>query len=444
MSALATLSFHDLIKDYGPEALEEIIRDLPDHEAVALQYDWNFWARPAQKPPDWDWDIWLLKSGRGSGKTRVGAQMTIEKAKTIGRIHLIGRTSADVRDTMIEGESGIIECSPPWWKPRYLPSKRKVVWPNGAQALCFSADEPDLLRGPQCGFGWFDEAASWRYPVETWDNAMFGMRLGEHPQAVVTTTPRPIPLIKDLVSRHGKDVHVTTESTYANIHNVAPSWANRVISKYAGTRKGRQELGGEVLDDNPNALWKRKEIDDFRVRRAPELVTVAVGVDPQVADVKDKIDLDSRPSETGIVVAGTDGLKGAPKAGLYVLDDMSVYGSPRDWGQQAVSAYYKFNADYVVVEINNGGAMVKYVIQSIDPSVKVVTVSASRGKRTRAEPVSSLYEQGRGHHVGMFGELEDQMCEWEPGQPSPDRMDALVWVATELMLGDAPIRVTSY
>jgi phage terminase large subunit-like protein len=441
MFTQAGLSFHALLQEYDVDVVRNIIEELPENEAVALLYDWNFWARPSQLEPDWEWDVWFLKSGRGSGKTRVGSEFINKATKTIGRIHLIGRTSADVRDTMIEGESGILECSPPWWKPKYQPSKRKVTWPNGATALCFSADEPDLLRGPQCGAGWADEIASWRYAQETWDNFMFGLRLGDKPRAVATSTPRPIKLVKDLVARHMKDVHVTTESTYANIHNVAPSWATRIIGQYEGTRKGRQELGGEVLDDNPNALWARAMLDGTRVREHPELQRVVVGVDPQSADVT-SADLETATTaETGIVVGGIHGRKGASDAHLYVLDDMSVFGSPREWGEQAISAYHKYSADKIVAESNNGGAMVKFVIQSIDNSVPVELVTASRGKRTRAEPISSIYEQKRAHHVGMFVELEDQMCEWEPGEDSPDRMDALVWLATDLMLGEVPGRI---
>ncbi len=431
-------SIHQLIDQYGVDAVQEMIGELSDKESEELFYDWEFWARPSQLPPNWAWTLWLQKSGRGSGKTRSGAEFIRKKSDTTERMHLVGRTAADVRDVMVEGESGIIACSPPWNMPKYEPSKRRLVWPNGAKALCFSADEPSLLRGPQCGAGWLDEVASWRYPQETYDNFMFGLRLGEHPQAVLTTTPRPIKLIRQLIAREGSDVHVTTESTYANQMNLAPSFFTEIISKYANTRLGAQEISGNVLDDNPDALWKSEIIDESRVSNVPELDEIVVAVDPST-----KENPTEESSECGIVVAGRKGRKGHLTAHSYVLDDASILGGPSVWAKQAVAAYHRYGANLIVAEVNNGGAMVKSTIHAVDPNIKVVLVHASRGKQLRAEPVSTIYENLRIHHVGMFPLLEQQMCEWVPGEKSPDRLDANVWAHTYLLVGERKHVVTS-
>ena len=371
-------------------------------------------------PPDGQWFGWLLRSGRGAGKTRTGAEWVINRAKDgpYYPIALVGQTKADVRDTMIEvGESSVLRISPPWFMPNYEPSKRRLTWPNGMIATAFSGDEPDQLRGPQHGSAWVDELAKFKYPDETWDNLEFGLRLGDNPQAVITTTPRPIPIIKQMLA--DDDVVDRVVSTYANIHNLAPSYIKRVIKRYEGTRLGRQELHGELLGDVPGALWTRDILEETRVTRHPEFVRVVVGVDPHAS-----------VGETGIVVAGL----GADDHG-YVLDDLSTGGSPDNWARQAVTGYHKHDADRIAAEANNGGDMVISTILTVDGSVSTKKLWASRGKYTRAEPVAALYEQGRVHHVGMFAALEDEYCTWVPGEDSPNRLDAAVWALTELMLG---------
>ena len=401
--------------------LQEAIETLTDDEAAALLYDWKFWARPSQLPPPGDWRVWLILAGRGFGKTRTGAETTIDRVRrgVSKRVGLIAPTAADARDVMVEGESGILACSPPDFRPLYEPSKRRLTWPNGAVATLFSAEEPDRLRGPQHDFIWADEPAAWKYP-ETWDMAMFGLRLGTNPQVVATTTPRPTRLIRDLVADPG--TVVTRGTTYENARNLAPAFLTAIVKKYEGTRLGRQELNGEILDDNPGALWSRNVIEALRVREHPPLLRIVVGVDPAVTS-------DPKSDETGIVVAGVDA------AGhYYVLADASLQGTPLTWATAVKRVYDQYRADRVVAEKNNGGELVEANLRTVDRTLSYRGVWASRGKQTRAEPISSLYEQGKVHHVGTFPLLEDQMCDWAPdsGDPSPDRMDALVWAMTEL------------
>jgi len=400
------------------------IRQLSNEDAQRLLYDWSFWARPEQVAPEGDWFVWLLRSGRGFGKTRTGAEWVIGRAQAgFKRIALVGQTKADLRDTMIElGESGIMRISPPWFRPEFQPSKRRLMWPNGAVAVLYSGDEPDQLRGPQHDSAWVDELAKFKYPEDTWSNLLFGMRIGSKPQIVVTTTPRPIPLIKRLIAdRNTVDMQ---RSSYDNIDNLSPVYVREVLEPMAGTRLGRQEIDGAILDDTPGALWKRTIIEAGRVRRAPaELKRIVVAVDPAATSGQES-------AETGIIVAGL----GQDGHG-YVLDDRTVRASPAEWAAQAVSAYYRAKADRIVAEANNGGEMVEATIRTVDANISFKLVWASRGKQTRAEPISALYEQGKIHHVGMFAELEDQMCSWVPGETSPDRMDALVWAMTELVQG---------
>ena len=344
---------------------------------------------------------------------------------------MVARTAADTRDVMVEGESGVLAISPPDFVPVYVSSARRLTWPNGSQATLYSAEEPDLLRGPQHHYAWADELASWKRP-ETWDMLMFGLRLGAHPQVVVTTTPRPVRLVKELVA---DPTCITVRgSTYENRANLAPSFFSQIVTKYEGTRLGRQELMAEILDDNPGALWTRDLIERTRVTHAPHLVRIAVGVDPEASSGESS-------AETGIIVAGL-GIDGHG----YILDDATIRGTPFEWGSQAVAAYHRHQADRMVGEVNNGGDMVGYVIQSIDPTVAFTAVHASRSKQARAEPVSALYERGLVHHVGAFPELEDQLCEFVPasGHASPDRLDALVWAITALMLEQEPVQTIVY
>jgi phage terminase large subunit-like protein len=397
---------------------------LTEHDRAALAYDWKFWARPNQLPPPGDWRVWLLLAGRGFGKSRTGAEWVKDQvdAGKCARVALVAPTAADARDVMVEGESGLLSVCPPWNHPTYNSSLRRVTWPNGAIATLYSADEPERLRGPQHDGAWVDELGSWRYP-EAWDMLMFGLRLGNDPRVVVTTTPRPIPIIKQLVA--DKHCTVTRGSTYDNLLNLAPDFVRQIVARYEGTRLGRQELMAEILEDVPGALWTLPGIEALRVPQAPELVRVVVAIDPAATNTEDS-------DETGIVVAG----RGRDGQG-YVLADLSLKASPDGWGRRAATAYQEFAADRVVYEANQGGDMVKFTLRTVDPRLPLRDVHASRGKRTRAEPIAALYEQGRIHHVGIHRKLEDQMCSWNPDDArmdSPDRVDALVWALTDLML----------
>ena len=364
---------------------------------------------------------WLILAGRGWGKTRTGAEYVKDLIDDgYKRIAFIGPTPADARDVMVEGESGILSIYPEDKKPIYEPSKRRITFHNGAIATVYSGFKPDQLRGPQHDAFWADEMAAWKYLQETWDMLMFGLRLGK-PRGVITTTPRPLPTIKGLIK--DPNVAVTRGSTYDNRENLAESFFEAIINKYEGTRLGRQELNAEILDDNPNALWTRGNIEQNRVNELPDLVRIVVAVDPNASD-------NESSDEIGIIVAGID------KAGLgYVLEDLSCKGSPKDWASMAIGAYYKYKADRIVAEINQGGNMVEYLIKSIDPKVAYKGVHAAKGKYTRAEPVSALYEQFKVKHIGNLSALEDELCEWEQGMASPNRLDALVWAITDLMLG---------
>jgi phage terminase large subunit-like protein len=384
-----------------------------------LYYDWKFWARDSQLLPPGDWQYWLIKAGRGFGKTRTGAETVREWVKTCRFVNLIGATKDDARDIMVEGESGILAICPKGERPTFIGNKNQLRWQNGAISLVFSADEPERLRGKQHEKLWADELAAWRYP-EAWDQAMLGLRLGRNPQAVITTTPRPSAIIKALVA--DKHTIMTGGSTYENRVNLAGSFLDKIVTKYEGTRLGRQELNAEILEDNPGALWKRDELDKHRLLKAPDLVRVVVAIDPSATAEGD---------EAGIIVAGV-----ADDGQGYVLDDLSLQASPHVWASAAVVGYGKHKADRIVAETNNGGEMVELTLRTVDPSIPYTAVHASRGKQTRAEPVAALYEQGKVHHLGAYPQLEDELCEWVPGMPSPNRMDALVWALTDLMLGD--------
>ena len=416
----------------NPAELAAFLGSLSEDEQRLVQYEWRgFWARPKQLAPNWAWRFWLILAGRGFGKTRIGAEWVIEKAATSKkgtRIALVAETAPDARDVMVEGESGILACSPPWFRPIYTPSKRRLLWPNGVIAKTYTAEKPNQLRGPQHHFAWGDEPAKWKYS-DAWDQLLFGLRLGDFPQAVLTTTPRPTPLVKEWVKDAGGEnpqFAITRGSTKENRSNLAPSFLEGIIRKYAGTRLGRQELDAEILDDAPGALWKRVEnIDKHRVVGAPELVRIVIAIDPSVSS-------DSPGAATGIVAAGL-GVNGHG----YVLADGSLeQPTPEQWGKGAVTLYNLHRADRIIGEVNNGGDLVESNVRAIDRDVPFSKVHAARGKQTRAEPISSLYEQGRVHHVGSLALLEDEMCQWEPGVStwSPNRIDALVWALTELML----------
>jgi phage terminase large subunit-like protein len=333
-------------------------------------------------------------------------------------VNLIGATVDDARDIMVEGESGIMAVCPRHERPNYVKSARKLVWPNGATSLIFTADEPDRLRGKQHMRLWGDEAASWRYP-DALDQAMLGLRLGPKPRMVLTTTPRPTPTIRNLMA--ASTTVVTRGTTFDNRANLAPAFFDKVIAKYEGTRLGRQEVYAEILEDNPGALWKRADIDASRVTWLPPLLRVVVAIDPAMTSTEGS-------DQTGIVVAGL----GRDRQ-FYVLDDVSLNGTPKAWAEAAIAAYAKNKADRIVAEVNNGGEMVEATLRTVNANVPYRAVHASRGKSLRAEPISALYEQHKVHHLGTFAQLEDQMCQWQPGDAwSPDRLDALVWALTEL------------
>ena len=409
---------------------------LNNREVQQLNRDWLCWARDGkQLPPDGDdWRSWLILGGRGAGKTRAGAEWV--KARALGlwpgtgrrseRIAIVAPTFDEARLVMIEGKSGLLAIHADDERPVYEPSKRLITWPNGSVAQVFSADEPESLRGPQFDAAWCDELAKWKYADAAWDMLAFALRLGDNPRVAITTTPRPTQLLKRLMA---DGANVTTRTrTVDNRAHLAPSFWTDVLARYGGTRLGRQELDGELIEDDPDALFRRDMIEAARRREAPELLRIVVAVDPPASHGK-------RANACGIICAGL-GVDGR----AYVLDDCSVNGArPAQWAECAVALYHGRKADRVVAEVNQGGAMVEAVLREVDAAVSFRAVHATRGKRLRAEPVAALYEQGRVSHVGTFPELEDEMCTAiRGGVKSPDRLDALVWAVTDLMLRRVP------
>ena len=363
-----------------------------------------------------------MRSGRGGGKTRAGSEWVLKRVrKGYRHIALIGQTAADVRDTMVElGPSSIMKIARPEERPVYEPSKRRLTFPNGAVATTFTGEEPDQLRGPAHDTAWIDELAKFKYPELTWDNMEMGLRLGDNPQVFCTTTPRPIPIIKRLI-KDPTTIDIRF-STMQNAENLSPIFLKRIQERYAGTRLGRQELEGEVLEDNPNALWQRDVIENLRIweGEVPQLIRVVVGMDPAVTG-------NETSDETGIIAGGL-----AANGHGYILQDASLRASPAEWARAGVRCLHQNKGDRIIGEVNNGGDLIEVNIRTVDRNIPFTAVHASRGKLIRAEPVAALYEQGRIHHAGTFPELEDQMCDWVPGGKSPDRMDALVWCIWEL------------
>lgn len=407
--------------------------DWVEHAAAAFDKPWRpKWrdiARPEQLAPEGDWLTWAFVAGRGAGKTRSAAEWVQERAMAEPgcRIALVGRTPADVRDVMIEGESGILAIAHED-APIYQSTKRRLTWANGSIAQTYSAEVPSQLRGPQHHYAWADEAAAWTDAPKgdvldtAWNNLMLGLRLGVAPRCVVTTTPKPNALTRTVLER--PSTVVTRGSTYDNLGNLAASFREQVLAAYEGTRIGRQELMGELLDDVEGALWTLGLLDENRVQRAPELRRIVVAVDPSGGT-------GPNADEQGIIVAG-QGIDGD----LYVLADRSCSLSPHGWASRAVAAFHEFAADRIIAERNYGGDMVESTIRQVQNDVPVKVITASRGKLQRAEPVAALYEQHRVHHVGALSQLEDQMTTWTPQSgTSPDRMDALVWAVTELTDG---------
>lgn len=407
-----------------------------DDEAVS----WSAVGRPEQLLPVGEiWRVWLVLAGRGFGKTRVGAEAVLEWVKSgrCRRLALVAPTAGDARDVMVEGESGLLAVSAADGFPvNYEPSKRRLTWSNGAIATLYSAEEPDRLRGPQHDGAWCDELASWKNAQDAWDMLQFGLRLGLRPRIVVTTTPRPIPLVRKLVAE--ADTLVTRGRTRDNSENLAPSFLKSIEDKYGGTRLGRQEMEAEILDDNPGALWRMAQIDATRVRVSPDLIRVVVAVDPSGSANKES-------DEVGIGAAGVGMctckcVNPWDKAELhgFVLEDASDILSPAQWAARSARIYHERQADRLVAEINFGGDLVESNIKTLgDSTIAFKSVHASRGKAVRAGPVAGLYEQLKVHHVGTHPKLEDEMTQWNPltDSRSPNRVDWLVWALTELMLG---------
>ena len=457
------------IDDPNPTLIERALRVVKNdpkrlmavftaEEAAVLNYTWRAWARPEQIAPKKkrDWAIWMYLAGRGAGKTRSGAEWIREK-KRQGCRHgaFVARTAADVRDVMVEGESGILECCPSWDRPEYIPSKRLIAWPprlvsipgrrailrSGCKIHTYTAEKPDQLRGPQHDFAWADELASWPRLDEAFSNLLLGLRIGINPQLFISTTPRPIKQIRELLK--DKTCVVTKGTTYDNRKNLSSNFYRYVIKRYEGTRLGRQEIQAEVLEDNPNALFTREMFDKARVHsraEVPQLLGLAIGVDPAGTSNEGSAD-------TGIIAAGVD-----ENDEYWVLEDRTCHKKPNGWAREAVKSYFRNEADAIVGEVNHGGEMVEAVIRNVEkePDVGIkmsgsditfVSVRASRGKRLRAEPISTLAEQGRLHIVGSMPELEDQCCQWSEdlGEKSPDRMDAMVWAVSYLMENRPPM-----
>ncbi len=399
-----------------------------------LAEDFAVLAHAHQDPPALaadgkPWTTWLVLGGRGAGKTRLGAEWVRAMAlghtpyatRPHGRIALVGETAHDVREVMIEGVSGILPISPRAERPLWVPTRRRLEWPNGAVAYAFSAEDPEQLRGPQVEAAWCDELAKWRNAEGAFDMLQFALRLGQRPRQLVTTTPRPIALLRRLAA--DPRTAVTRAGTQANAAHLSPTFLTHVVGRYAGTRLGRQEIDGEIVEDRPDALWTRSALDACRVAAAPPLTRVVVGIDPPAG----------RRSACGIVAVGR-----AADGSVYVLEDASAAGlAPDGWAARAIALYRRHQAAALVVETNMGGEMVEAVLRQVDAGVPLKTVRATRGKYLRAEPVATLYARGKAKHVDPPPRaLEDQMCDFgldglSSGE-TPDRLDALVWAVTEL------------
>jgi phage terminase large subunit-like protein len=423
------------------EVVEDFLSGLSEASLIALPYLFEFWALEHQLPPSGEWRTWVVMGGRGAGKTRTGAEWVrqqVEGATPLAegvsrRVALVGETIDQVREVMIFGDSGILACSPPDRRPEWQATRKQLVWPNGAIAQVFSAHEPEGLRGPQFDAAWVDELAKWKRAEEAWDMLQFCLRLGDNPRQCVTTTPRNVGVLKSILAN--PSTVVTQAATEANRAFLAASFLEEVRSRYAGTRLGRQELDGVLLEDAEGALWTSAALEVLRVKHAPELDRIIVAVDPPVTG-------HAGSDDCGIVVVGAV-TKGNPQDWCaYVLEDASVSASsPTVWAKAAIAAMQRHGADRLVAEVNQGGDLVESVLRQVDPLVPYSSVRASRGKIARAEPVAALYEQGRVKHLRDLGDLEDQMCRMTSrgfeGKGSPDRVDALVWALHDLMITPA-------
>ncbi|MGY3437282.1 MULTISPECIES: DNA-packaging protein [unclassified Marinovum] len=416
----------------------EFLNSLGEGELLALPFLFEFWAHPHQLPPEGEWRSWVALGGRGAGKTRAGAEWVrsmVEGARPrdVGRarrVALVGETYDQVRDVMIFGDSGILASSPPDRMPKWEASKRRLIWPNGAEAKAYSAHDPEALRGPQFDAAWVDELAKWQKGEETWDMLQFALRLGDDPRVCVTTTPRNSEALKRLLE--APSTVVTRAPTEANRAHLAESFLREVRARYKNSRLAQQELDGEMLTDVEGALWTHEMLDQCRGRRVPELDRIVVAVDPPVSG-------HAGSDACGIVVAGVSMQGPVQDWRVFVLEDASVEAaSPKTWAARVVRAYHEHKADRIVAEVNQGGDLVESVIRQEDGAVAYTSVHASRGKVARAEPVAALYEQGRVFHAEDLGVLEEQMCRMAlkgyEGKGSPDRVDALVWALTELVV----------
>ncbi|MCF6274784.1 MAG: terminase family protein [Robiginitomaculum sp.] len=391
---------------------------------------WHKTRRPDQEPPKGKWLIWILLGGRGAGKTRAGAEWVREQVMDNNkkRIALVAPTYNDAREVMIGGESGLLNIGPEKDRPKYISSRRRLEWKDGAVAYVFSAEDPDGLRGPQFDCAWADEFCAWSYPDDTLSNLRLGLRLGDEPQLVITTTPKPLPTLKKLMLEPG--MKVTRATTKDNAANLSPAFMQSVYEIYGGTRLGRQELNGEIIEDREGALWTRALIDSVRVDAAPEEIQkTVVAIDPPATS-------GSQADACGLIVATRVGF--GAQARVYILHDATVQGlKPDKWAALAVKLWQQWDADYLLAEINQGGDMVKTMLDAIGEQAPVRTVYASKSKVARAEPVAALYEQGKVKHAGSFTQLEDELCMMGAHgnlRKSPDRADALVWAVTDLLL----------
>lgn len=470
----------DLLSNYkkikrvasDPEALNSLSPN--DKKALLdwlehFKYNWEFHALPKQRMPLGQWKTWIFLAGRGAGKTKTGSETVRKLVRDHGyrSIGLIAPTAADARDVMVDGKGGssLLEITPPWEKLEYFPTKKRLVWGNGAVGATFSAEEPDRLRGPQSDLIWSDELAAWRYLQETWDQAQFGLRLGKNPKHIITSTPRPVSIIKNLAKvavpaeemteDSVEDVVITRGTTMDNAENLSPGFVQALIEKYEGTRLGRQELYAEILEDNPNAIFNQSDLDMGKVERtkgalrsrsevqfefvmpqgpdSPQkfktgIIEIAIAVDPSMS-------ADIESDETGIIVMGRDA-----KNHLYVFEDQSGIYTPNEWAEVVLGLYEKYDADTIVAEVNQGGDLVENTIRTVERErgmkrVNYRHVRASKGKIARTEPVGALAEQHRIHHVGDLPKLEEQLVEFAPGyERSPDRLDAYVWGAHHLII----------
>ena len=415
----------------------ELVAALRDETVESVLFDWPLWARPEQLAPDGHWRTWLILGGRGSGKTRAGAEWVRMKAADIalgGPIALVGETMEQARAVMVEGESGLLAIHPVDERPKFDRSRNALFWPNGNEALLMSGSEPERFRGPQFAAAWADEAAKWPNGEAAWDMLQFGLRLGTNPQQVVTTTPRPTKLMKRLIA--DPLTRITRMATRDNRANLAPGFLNEIVGRYAGTHLGRQELDGELIEDLPDALWRRSELEALRLSKRPVLERIVVAVDPPVTGNKSS-------DACGVVVVARSG------EGAVVLADRSLKPAPPlAWARAAVTAFHEFQADAVVAEVNQGGDLVGEMLRQVDENVPVIAVHATRGKWLRAEPVAALYARGLVRHMADLGDLEDEMCAFGANGladgHSPDRLDALVWGVTELMLKKGVPRVRGW